>query len=204
MKKVIIIAISIIMVLMLAVGVIYLIDKNRMDNNEPVIFSTWGYDYAPPINHEDITNKIPNISEVSKTTTIPLKENEDLFIDLLNGWEYEVSNEDADRYEYAINFLSPDAKNKMTLYAYKDRFGVCGTELEIKDIVLEDGNIASAGFYDGKDVWTFINFGNDLVMQNGNLTEEEAKDALSMIKTIKFVKTHPGHIIPITDELNQL
>ena len=41
MKKVIIIAISIIMVLMLAVGVIYLIDKNRMDNNEPVIFSTW-------------------------------------------------------------------------------------------------------------------------------------------------------------------
>lgn len=82
-------------------------------SNEPVVFSTWGYDYAPPINHEDITNKIPNISEVSKTTT-------------------------------------------------------------------------------------------DVAMQNGNLTAEESKDALSMIKTIKFVKTHPGHIVPTIDELNQL
>ena len=48
MKKKIIIIVSIIVVLMLAFGGAYLIDKNRMDNNKPVIFSTWGYDYAPP------------------------------------------------------------------------------------------------------------------------------------------------------------
>ena len=48
MKKKIIIIVSIIVVLALAVGGAYLIDKNRMDNNKPVIFSTWGYDYAPP------------------------------------------------------------------------------------------------------------------------------------------------------------
>jgi len=48
MKKKIIIIISIIVVLTLAVGGAYLIDKNCMANNKPVIFSTWGYDYAPP------------------------------------------------------------------------------------------------------------------------------------------------------------
>lgn len=48
MKKKIIIIVSIIVVLALAVGGAYLIDKNRMDNNKPVIFSTWGVKYAPP------------------------------------------------------------------------------------------------------------------------------------------------------------
>ena len=48
MKKKIIIIVSIIVVLALAVGGAYLIDKNRMDNNKPVIFSTWGAKYAPP------------------------------------------------------------------------------------------------------------------------------------------------------------
>ena len=48
MKKKIIIIISIIVVLTLAVGGAYLIDRNRMANNKPVIFSTWGAKYAPP------------------------------------------------------------------------------------------------------------------------------------------------------------
>lgn len=48
MKKKILIIVSIIVVLALAVGGAYLIDKNRMDNNKPVIFSTWGVKYAPP------------------------------------------------------------------------------------------------------------------------------------------------------------
>lgn len=48
MKKKIIIIVSIIVVLVLAVGSAYLIDKSRMANNKPVIFSTWGYQYAPP------------------------------------------------------------------------------------------------------------------------------------------------------------
>ena len=34
-------------------GVLYIIDNNRMDNNQPVLFSTWGYDYAPPEENPD-------------------------------------------------------------------------------------------------------------------------------------------------------
>ena len=46
MKKKIIILVSVIVVLALALGGMFLIDKNRMNNNMPVVFSTWGYDYS--------------------------------------------------------------------------------------------------------------------------------------------------------------
>lgn len=200
MKKKIIIIVSIIVVLVLAVGGAYLIDKNRMTNNKPVIFSTWGYDYAPTIEQDDITEKVPNILEINTTentttASIETKENETIFIDLLDGWKYEVSAESTDRYDYAIKFFTANESNKMTLYAYKDMFGVCGTELEMKDITLYDGNIAGVGFYDGSERWTFINFGNNIVMQNEGLTLEDSNEALSMVKTIKFVNTHPGNIV---------
>ena len=48
LKKKIIIVISIILIFVVAVVSAYLIDKNRMNNNLPVVFSTWGYDYAAP------------------------------------------------------------------------------------------------------------------------------------------------------------
>lgn len=200
MKKKNIIIVSIIAFLILAVGSAYLIDKNRMTNNEPVIFSTWGTKYAPPIEHEDITEKVPNISETNATenittASIEIKENETIFIELLDGWKYEVSGDSTERYDYAINFFTTDSNKKMTLYEYKNRFSTCGTGLDVKDITLDDGNVVSAGFYDGSEQWTFINFGNNIVMQNEGLTLEESNEVLSMIKTIKFVKTHPGNIV---------
>ena len=38
------------------------IDINKMRNNEPVFFSTWGFDYFPPVNldEEKIINSIEN------------------------------------------------------------------------------------------------------------------------------------------------
>lgn len=194
MKKKIVIIVSIIVILIVLIGSAYLIDKNRMANNEPVIFSTWGAQYVPPVERENITNIIPNVPEINTVTSIKVRENEDIFIELLDGWKYEISEDSGERYDYAINFFASNENNKMTLYAYKDMFGVCGTGLEIKEITLEDGNVVSAGFYDGSEHWSFINFGDNVVMQNEGLTLEESNQALSMIKTIKFVKTHPGNI----------
>ncbi len=34
-----------------AIGSTFAIDMYRMDKNLPVVFSTWGYDYAPPVEH---------------------------------------------------------------------------------------------------------------------------------------------------------
>ncbi len=196
MKKVVTVLLSIMLIVIIILGILFVIDKNRMDNNLPVVFSTWGYDYAPPVNHEDITEEIPNISGENIPVAIPLKENEDLFINLLDGWKFEALNEEPERYEYVIAFYSPSGEMKMSLRAYKDLFGVCGTGLEIKDITLDIGNTVSVGYYDGSERWSFINFGDNVVMHSESyLTAEDVNETLSMIKTMKFVRTLPGNIV---------
>lgn len=50
MKKKIIPIFSIILIIILACfATLYVIDNNRMENNEPVLFSTWGKSYSPLI-----------------------------------------------------------------------------------------------------------------------------------------------------------
>lgn len=43
-------------------GTLFIVDINRMKNNEPVFFNTWGFDYFPPVNLDDekIVNSIEN------------------------------------------------------------------------------------------------------------------------------------------------
>lgn len=48
-KKIFIITISVILMFIVMLMVMYGIDINRMRNNKPVLFSTWGYQYVPPI-----------------------------------------------------------------------------------------------------------------------------------------------------------
>lgn len=82
MKKKIVSIILIIVVLILILGTaLYFIDMNRIKNNKPVVFSTWGYDYTPPINidpdkiEETIENYILNMDNTS-----PRYENEKQFM----------------------------------------------------------------------------------------------------------------------------
>ncbi|MDO5555718.1 MAG: helix-turn-helix transcriptional regulator [Clostridia bacterium] len=49
-NNIIFLTIFIIVLLIASLGILFLIDTNRMRNNKPVVFSTWGYDYVPPIN----------------------------------------------------------------------------------------------------------------------------------------------------------
>lgn len=48
-KKVAKIIMVILIAVVILVGIVYLVDLNRMKNNEPVFFSTWGRTYAPLI-----------------------------------------------------------------------------------------------------------------------------------------------------------
>ena len=41
----------------------YRIDMSRMEHNRPVVFSTWGYDYAPPVIEEDALPKYSNLAD---------------------------------------------------------------------------------------------------------------------------------------------
>ena len=78
MKKILKIFICIVIIVIVLISIAYLIDRNRMKNNKSVIFSTWGYSYAPPteIKQEEkiYSNKIDG-------TTIELN--------IPNEWKYE-------------------------------------------------------------------------------------------------------------------
>ena len=59
MKKSTKIILLILVIIILTLGAMYLIDLNRMKDNKPVVFSTWGRKYAPP--EEDRINTKLNI-----------------------------------------------------------------------------------------------------------------------------------------------
>ncbi len=64
MKKKVLIIISVLILIAFAIGGAYSIDMYRMKNNKPVVFSSWGYDYAPPEEQNDFPlkkNSAPNI-----------------------------------------------------------------------------------------------------------------------------------------------
>lgn len=48
-KKFFLIILAIILISVVILIILYMIDINRMKNNKPVLFSTWGYSYVPPI-----------------------------------------------------------------------------------------------------------------------------------------------------------
>lgn len=69
-KKKIIVGIFI-LVIVAIVGTLYIIDLNRMKNDEPVFFSTWGYKYAPSIKKEETkTNEYTFLGRVIGTLGI--------------------------------------------------------------------------------------------------------------------------------------
>ena len=60
-----------ILVIVAIVGTLYIIDLNRMKNDEPVFFSTWGYKYAPSIKKEETkTNEYTFLGRVVDTLGI--------------------------------------------------------------------------------------------------------------------------------------
>ena len=61
MKKIFVVVLTICIIGITILGM-YVIDRNRMKNNKPVLFSTWGYSYVPPIdlNEKEIKTAIMN------------------------------------------------------------------------------------------------------------------------------------------------
>ena len=53
-KSIFIVIITFIIILLVTLFILFNIDMHRMRNNKPVLFSTWGYEYAPPLNLKEI------------------------------------------------------------------------------------------------------------------------------------------------------
>lgn len=115
MKNKILIIISVILVIAILMFVMYQVDMYMMDNNKPVVFSTWGYDYAPP----EIIGNVVNI--VDKT-----KENSDFACSMALEKIFEDENN-----EYFLNCI----KSNYIIVKYEN-----GYEEDVKE-ALKNENI---------------------------------------------------------------
>ena len=185
MKKKILIVLTVIFLLALILGTMYLIDSKRMKENKSVIFSTWGYDYAPPVSTYSST---PTIIENNYSKTI-----DDITIELNipDNWQYEElsKNEDNDFYKFALKLYKSDSSKHTILYFYNNKFGVCGTGRTDKSIYLNNDAEANIGFYDNNKEWSDISFYNlnpYIALINYGLEETEAEEVLDFVKTIRI------------------
>lgn len=53
-KSIFFILIVFLVLIILTLATLFVIDINRMIKNEPVLFSTWGFNYMPPVNLDDV------------------------------------------------------------------------------------------------------------------------------------------------------
>ena len=61
-NKILKIVVGTIITIVLIIGLMFFVDVNRMNNNDPVVFSTWGFKYAPlvDLHEEEIISGVEN------------------------------------------------------------------------------------------------------------------------------------------------
>jgi len=187
MKKKVLIVLLVIILIALVLGTMYLIDRKMMKDNKPVIFSTWGYKYAPPLSTHS-SNPIINVeNNYSKTI-----DNITIELNIPNDWHYEElpRNEENDFYKFALKLYKTDSSKNAILYYYNNPFGVCGTGRTDKNMYLSNGAEANIGYYDNKEIWSDISFyplNTNIAFLNGGLEDNEAQEVLDFVKTIRII-----------------
>lgn len=187
MKKKIIMVLSLGVLIVLILGIMYLIDMKRMNENKPVVFSTWGYIYVPFVN----TYNQNSPSNVIKNNYFKTIDNVELELNIPSEWKYkELSkNEDNDFYKYALKLYKNTEEQYAVLYFYYNQFGVCGTGRIEKNITLNNGNEANIGYYDGNKIWSDISFysmNKNIAIINYGLNNIESDEVVEFIKTINI------------------
>ncbi len=76
------IVVGTIITIVLIVGLMFFVDVNRMNNNEPVVFSTWGFKYAPLVDfrEEEIISGVENYLLEKSDSEPKQHENEKNFV----------------------------------------------------------------------------------------------------------------------------
>lgn len=187
MKKKILIALLVILLIALILGAMYLIDRKRMKDNRPVVFSTWGYSYTPPVSTHSSNPTINIENNYSKTI-----DNITIELNIPSDWHYEelLRNEENDFYEFALKLYKSDTNKNAILYYYTDLFGVCGTGRTNKKVILNNGTEANIGYYDNSQAWRDISFyqiNPKIAFINSGLEDSEAQEVLEFVKTIKII-----------------
>lgn len=187
MKKKILIVLSVIALIIVILGTMYLIDRKRMKDNKPVIFSDWGYIYTPPVSTNSSNPTINVENNYSKTI-----DNITIELNIPNDWHYEElpRNEENDFYKFALKLYKSDSNKNAILYYYHNQFGVCGTGRTDKKMYLNNGAEAGIGYYDNSKVWSDISFyplNTNIAFLNGGLEGNEAQEVLDFVRTIRII-----------------
>ena len=190
MKKAVLIVALTLFIICIVLGSIYAIDMNRMKNNEPVFFCTWGRKYSPPLKESTrMSNEILAQIENEKEKQAVYNKNSDyLALSIPNDWEFEEAPKLSDMYRGGIKIYPKNSEGYVTVYC-ADWFGVCGTGLKVEKIFLNNGVEMEVGYYNNSEEWEYAYFEDDdikIVSLNKGLKGEESKEAIQILKSIEY------------------
>ena len=185
-SKKIIIGILIILIIVIGIVVAYKVIENSVTNRADFNFTVENISSSPVEtvdNQKDEKNYYKEIDNIKLELNIP------------NKWNYEEipQNEENDFYKYALKLYKNNENQYAMLYFYNDIFGVCGTGRTSKNIILNNGEEATVGYYDGNKNWADISFydiNKNIAVINYGLIDENADEAIQFIKTINITENN--------------
>jgi hypothetical protein len=149
MKRRILIIVSIILIFGVLMRIMYAIDMAQMKENKPVVFSTWGIDYAPAESIQE--NEI--LTEGYQDFEISVVKNTDnaKIIKVLNNKELYKDNSDYNLYYYGLSEVNIKINNKILSLEDALKSG----KITLEEIIAKaykdanNGEINWDGVYDG-------------------------------------------------------
>ena len=119
---------TLLMVLIILTGILYFTYIDKIKNNRPVLFSTWGYDYFPPLN-------IPEEENIKAINTYLDRHYEDYSYEVIH-----ILEQDKSHYVYSCILSAEDRKIPSLFYiSYKDDiFYVYDSRMAREDFYEED------------------------------------------------------------------
>ena len=185
-NKKIIIGILIILIIVIGIVVAYKVIENSVTNRADFNFTVENISSSPV---ETVDNQKDEKNYYKEIDNIKLE------LNISNKWNYEEipQNEENDFYKYALKLYKNNENQYAMLYFYNDIFGVCGTGRTSKNIILNNGEEATVGYYDGNKNWADISFydiNKNIAVINYGLIDENADEAIQFIKTINITENN--------------
>ena len=187
-NKKIIIGILIVLIIVIGIVVAYKIIESSITNRAEFNFKVENIS-STPVETVDIDNQKNEKNYYKEIDNIKLE------LNIPNEWNYEEipRNEENDFYKYALKLYKNNENQYAMLYFYNNSFGVCGTGRTSKNIILNNGKEAVIGYYDENKNWadiSFYNINKNIAVMNYGLIDEDADEAIQLIKTINITENN--------------
>ena len=109
-----------------------------------------------------------------------------LELSILKNWHYEeMTLEDS---KFALKLYKNSQDKYATLNFYNNSFTVCGTGRTTEEITLNNGILATIGYY-GEPIWSDISFyelNPNIAFINNGLEKEDTEEFLEIVKTLNI------------------